>query len=610
MTALDWLNVGLQSVLLGAAGWLVVSFFLRDARHRAWASLLSLAAMVLLPWIPLWQANHAVVDVPVPSAWRPEWNVRVSEPAPAPVVSHGAAKGSKSGTWMTWSFPHWTSSLVWVWGVGSAWMALRHVWRTAAVTRWKQRLPFHDREGLPVRVTPDLASPCLAGVLTPEIVVPEQALEEWSAQQWHWALSHEQEHRRGADPLIAWCLEWMRACLWWNPLVHRFIAGWEQAREEICDRAAVEKAAAAAPYSEFLLSVAVASRSPGMAMAASRSARRLKARLLALMEHRSVRRRPHWSFFLLMSGLSALGVNLVGCVGLKPSTLAKEEGPLMTRSYQVAPEVNSLIRRMVPAYFHEVVPPIRPGGLVSTQQGLQYYGIDFPNGASADFDPAASQLIVRNNARRLEQVETLIDALTEGFESKTVLINIRAKWLEIPSDAPVAADLSLLTEAQFQMVLRSLNQKKGVDLLTSPQVTSFSGQSGWVEISRKQTSRDGADFSGVRTRHTPMIHDGKILLNFVADIGLPFQRGKRMPMLDQSDTKGVVIKHLIRRESVAVGNGGTLAIDMGAPSRGRRIMLFLTASLVDTSGKKLSMEEAMNKRTVGSDVPSGRRGSR
>ena len=75
MTALDLLNVGLQTLLLGSAGCLLVWLFLNDARHRAWASLLSLAAMVLLPWMPLWQGAYSAWEAQDASTWRPEWKV-------------------------------------------------------------------------------------------------------------------------------------------------------------------------------------------------------------------------------------------------------------------------------------------------------------------------------------------------------------------------------------------------------------------------------------------------------------------------------------------------------------------------------------------------------
>jgi hypothetical protein len=240
---------------------------------------------------------------------------------------------------------------------------------------------------------------------------------------------------------------------------------------------------------------------------------------------------------------------------------------------------------------------VRSESVVSIQEGLKNHGVDFPNGASADFDPAASRLIVINNARRLKQVETLVRALSEWVYPKTVMINIKSMWIEIPSDAPTVAERSVLTEAEFQRELRSLNQVKGADLLTAPQITIRNSQRGAAEVIREHPSRDGMDFSGVRNEFTPMIHDGKILLNFVADIGTPFRGGKRMAFMAPTDTGAITIKHLIRRESVAVGNGETLAIHMGEPSRGRRIILFLTASLVDTSGKEARMEDIMRERT-------------
>ena len=111
------------------------------------------------------------------------------------------------------------------------------------------------------------------------------------------------------------------------------------------------------------------------------------------------------------------------------------------------------------------------------------------------------------------------------------MILIKSKWIEVPSDAPVVADLSVLTESQFQRVLRSLSQRKGADLLTAPQITMFNGQRGIVEVIREHPSRDGMDFSGVKKQFVPIIHEGNILLNVVADIGTPFRGGKRLERL-------------------------------------------------------------------------------
>src|SRR5207244_5385341 len=43
----------------------------------------------------------------------------------------------------------------------------------------------------------------------------------------------------------------------------------------------------------------------------------------------------------------------------------------------------------------------------------------------------------------------------------------------------------VFTDPQFQLVIRALNQKKGVDLLSSPRVTTKSGQRAVIEIVRE-----------------------------------------------------------------------------------------------------------------------------
>src|SRR6202022_2273272 len=42
-----------------------------------------------------------------------------------------------------------------------------------------------------------------------------------------------------------------------------------------------------------------------------------------------------------------------------------------------------------------------------------------------------------------------------------------------------------MTDPQFQVVVRALNQKKGVDLLSAPRVTTKSGQRAVIEIVRE-----------------------------------------------------------------------------------------------------------------------------
>src|SRR6202012_310154 len=65
---------------------------------------------------------------------------------------------------------------------------------------------------------------------------------------------------------------------------------------------------------------------------------------------------------------------------------------------------------------------------------------------------------------------------------------INALLFGAPAVAPtpaVAAIAGVFTDPQFQVVIRALNQKKGVDLLSSPKVTTKSGQRAVIEIIRE-----------------------------------------------------------------------------------------------------------------------------
>lgn len=216
------------------------------------------------------------------------------------------------------------------------------------------------------------------------------------------------------------------------------------------------------------------------------------------------------------------------------------------------------------------------GARLAVRQGardfLEAQGVEFPPGASANFNPGSSRLVVRNTAANLDLIESLVDA---AMGEQPTQVEIEAKFVEIsqnnlkelgfnwalgpfslpgsdavfgsggtiiPGDqagqfpfvnpgtrqvvgtdsitsglrsgsgtgpnaglsinslnallaqnagigaggaAPGFFALSgVFTNPQFQMVIRALNQKKGVDLMASPKVTTKSGQKATISIVR------------------------------------------------------------------------------------------------------------------------------
>jgi general secretion pathway protein D len=205
----------------------------------------------------------------------------------------------------------------------------------------------------------------------------------------------------------------------------------------------------------------------------------------------------------------------------------------------------------------------REGG----KEFLESQGVPFPPGASANFLPQSSRLIVRNTADNMELVDALVE---QANVSGPKQVEIESKFVEItqnnlkelgfdwllgqfnignhrvfggggtsgtspavnPGDfpfvdpatgqpvgqfpvtggnrsgnlaisanaidallfpsagatsvAPAIFGLSgVFTDPQFQVVIRALNQKKGVDLLSAPRVTTKSGQRAVIEIVRE-----------------------------------------------------------------------------------------------------------------------------
>jgi general secretion pathway protein D len=219
------------------------------------------------------------------------------------------------------------------------------------------------------------------------------------------------------------------------------------------------------------------------------------------------------------------------------------------------------------------------GGATSAAKDfLESQGVQFPAGASANFLPSSSRLIVRNTQENLDLVDALVESATGAVPSQ---IEIESKFVEISQKnlkelgfdwllgqfnlaggsgvyggggtygnqlntsqsypftypgtspavpvgvnpitagnrtggaaitgnavdalllgtpagaiAPASGILSLagvFTNPQFQVVLRALNQKTGVDVLSAPKVTTKSGSSATVEIIREFRYPDNYD---------------------------------------------------------------------------------------------------------------------
>ena len=250
--------------------------------------------------------------------------------------------------------------------------------------------------------------------------------------------------------------------------------------------------------------------------------------------------------------------------------LTEETDVLLTKEYRVPP---GFITSMPSGGSDPGVTGETTVGVSKAKEFLESQGVQFPQGASANFLASSSRLIVRNTQENLDLVDALVESTAGTAPSQ---VEIESKFVEVSQDnlkelgfdwllgqfalpggsgvyggggtagnqvnvvptaasgvssyypfnipgggpvggnpltagnrtggaaiaansldalllgnpvtAPAAGILSLagvFTNPQFQVVLRALNQKKGIDVLSAPKVTTKSGSSATVEIVRE-----------------------------------------------------------------------------------------------------------------------------
>jgi general secretion pathway protein D len=266
--------------------------------------------------------------------------------------------------------------------------------------------------------------------------------------------------------------------------------------------------------------------------------------------------------------------------------ISEQSNDLITKEYRVPPDFISTTltgSSLLQQGAYRTAPGTAPtgtgkdtqestgGAQLVTREGakefLEAQGVPFPQGASANFLPQSSRLIVRNTQDNLDLVDAIVEQLNVAIPKQ---VEIESKFIEItqnnlkelgfdwllgpfqvgnqgafgsggtsgtgvpvdPANFPFVNPVTgqpigqnpvtagnrsgnisisanaldallfpsvgtsavapgifglagVFTDPQFQVVIRALNQKKGVDLLSAPKVTTKSGQRAVIEIVRE-----------------------------------------------------------------------------------------------------------------------------
>jgi beta-lactamase regulating signal transducer with metallopeptidase domain len=334
MTAM-LLNHLWQSTLFAlAVGGLTLLFRNNGAavRHGLW---LAASVKFLLPFSLLaGLGGMAFTHTVTPASMRTLARI---EPAAMPFNAPPALPAAHHLSWILVAAAAWAFGFA---AITQYWLA-----RAARLRRIvRESTPLAIDAPVPVRATPELLEPGLAGILRPVILVPESLAQKLSQGEIDTILAHELCHLRRGDNLAAMIHMLVEALFWFHPLVWFIGARLVEEREQACDEGVLEDGKPPQDYARAILKVCrLYFRSP-LPCVSGVSGADLDRRITAIMTRRDIVDIDP-NKILLLAGLGAFVVMTPLVVGG-----LKQASP--------APLVHELARMFVPA--ESRIAPVTP----------------------------------------------------------------------------------------------------------------------------------------------------------------------------------------------------------------------------------------------------------
>lgn len=450
------------------------------SRAVAWLWL-AIVARLLCP-LPVSAPWHLRALLPPPAAAAASpFHFRVSVAPADPLTASRAAMDSSSVSHSPTSSGPDILSLLWFSGALVA--AGRLAWGWWTIRRWATdalpadtypslhssylALPVELRRGVALCLTRAVDIPTLVGALHPQIWLPRALPDTLTATELRHVLLHELGHVRRRDLLAQWLCA-LACCLhWFNPLVWFLARAARLDRELACDAWVLSqeamKAEPAVSYGHTLLKVVegMCGRPPRALPLVSMAAGK---RHLGLRVHeiRAFRQVPRWRGAVALAAI----LTLVAAFTVRNARAASErdpaspQPPLAPSSPPPPPSTPAAVSPVTAA-----PPPPAPG-------------------------PAARPMQVEIESKFVEVPKSRVSALEKSVPPSSpvgsVFHQVFARFTAPRSSAaPAIFRSSLVLPDDFQLLVRQLNEAKGVDLLSAPRVTTHSGQKATIEIIRE-----------------------------------------------------------------------------------------------------------------------------
>lgn len=328
-------------------------------------------------------------------------------------------------------------------------------------------LPAGLRRGVTLRLTESLDVPALVGILRPQIWLPRHLPATLTSAELRHVLLHELGHARRRDLLSQWLCS-LACCLhWFNPLVWLLARLARTDRELACDAWVLSHGTidseGIASYGHTLLKVVEGMcRMTPRALPVVSMAAGIRHLALRVREIRAFQPVPPWrGAFALAATTALVAACTLGSAVAGPDTGAVSSTPPPSAS---APSSS---------------PPAPAGSPPASPAPLLHAPAPWVPPIQVEIESKFIE-VAKSDALQLEKSAPPSSPISSVFHR--IFAPLAAHTSQ---SSPLIFRSSLVLPEEIDLLVRQLNQTKGVDLLSAPRVTTKSEQKATIEITRE-----------------------------------------------------------------------------------------------------------------------------
>jgi len=213
---------------------------------------------------------------------------------------------------------------------------------------------------------------------------------------------------------------------------------------------------------------------------------------------------------------------------------------------------------------------------------LKMSGLELDPSTRLSLKPSGELMLETSSGADAAAIAALADTLAgdlpiqHKFTTKILHVKDQPDW--------VAPDTSQMTDSEIQLFMRQMAQKKGVDLLTMPEVTAHGNQDAKIENVREliyPTNPEGTEFEKQDVGFTMQVKGGPLAFGHDVDFQFTHTTGE----MDNPLQKPVIEKHTVSGAGYTGDHGARLAVE--TQPDGSRVVVLLGATMIDATGRPL-----------------------